>query len=212
MSEALQRSPNLSLTADYLETAAAICADPKDEALAARLEELDKPIAELFMQGPVSVWNMSRGFEPCSLSDGILSSRKHTLDDPEWPQDGLRRDARAAFIFLGDGFPESAALDTPEYPAAYDMIRSTADEIGGGDKRFTEFTFKRIRKDLAYTHRRSRAGINFTQLDSDTLESNIVEAYKVIGYPLGILGRAAIKLNDAIPRSESRLRYADTDN
>ncbi len=203
MSEQLTRSPNLQLTADYLAAVVAVTSNPADVESYDGLMELEPDMMDRFMQYPVNSWNLSRGYEPISLSDGITSSREKILADETYVMENFLSNTRAVLISLGKRIPLSGSLDSSAFTEAYELIGKTLDEMSGGDKDFKSFAFDRIRRDLYREYQDSRIGYNTTQLDSDTLELNIKTALKTIGYPYGILGKAVLGTMGFLPRYES---------
>jgi hypothetical protein len=199
---------NLELTADYLGTVERIQHDPTDDLTAARLERLDENMAELYMQYPVKAWDVSEGFKPVTLSDGILHSRENVLSGSSSDTDGLARDCRGALITLGSRIPLSDTLRRSEYPVAYSLIERTLDAMRGQQYDFTPFAFRRISSQLLGEYRDSRIGYNATQLGRTTLEANIKTAFRSVGYPYGGFGHLAVFAMGLTPRQLSKIARA----
>lgn len=203
MSETLRTSSNLGLAANYMDAVKRVCLDPASQTNMDILSALDGPMSEGFMQYPISPMDLTLGYKPVTLSDGIESVREKILNDPSYPERALPRIARAALITLGIHIPMSGAIDRQEYPYAYDLIGTTLDDISRQDHKFKSFAFKYMRKELHTEFTASRAGGNVSQLDDDTLEGNIKHAFEVIGYRHGALGRFAVYVGGSMlmPRS-----------
>jgi len=203
-------NPNLEITRHYLQVLGDVCLNPYNHNAAARLSEVDRDMADLFMQYPESVWDLSKGFQPVTLSDGVLHSRERVLQEGGVPRPGaLAGSGCSVLITLGERIPKSRALARDEYDQAYALLGHVADRLSDDEPKFRGFMYNRIRRMTFRNYAHSRGGHNYTQLDNDTLEGNLKETLKVVGFPLGVVGRLAVLTQSVMPREPSRVRYGD---
>lgn len=148
------------------------------------------------------------GYEPCTVSDGVLAVARIALHTPGTPafEEAYQREfsmnsrvnhditselrrratARSALISLGGKLAVSGGFHSWHIRPAYEAISNTLDTMGSDDPKFAAFGLHRISRDLLTEYQRIyRGGVLYNPIGKEEATENINSAWDVVGRPYG---------------------------